>query len=141
MNNIKLREITDINELKDIIALHINVLIDITNQDEAYYKKLQKEMTNIYNNYMSQVKAGKQIYEFNDVGTVVQPSGDYVLNHEMDYKTYISNFKFWLNKFKEMYDKAQDDIEACKKIIIDNSKYFVYMLIYVNDGKIYTIEE
>ena len=94
MNNIKLREITDINELKDIIALHINVLIDITNQDEAYYKKLQKEMTNIYNNYMSQVKAGKQIYEFDDVGTVVQPSGDYVLNHEMDYKTYIKPILF-----------------------------------------------
>ena len=90
---------------------------------------------------MSQVKAGKQIYEFDDVGTVVQPSGDYVLNHEMDYKTYINNFKFWLKKFKDIYDKAQDDIEACKKIIIDNSKYFVYMLIYVNDGKIYTIEE
>ena len=44
MDNIKLREITDINELKDIIALHINVLTDITNQDEAYYKELQKEM-------------------------------------------------------------------------------------------------
>ena len=137
----KLREITDINELKDIIALHINVLIDITNQSEEYYKKLKKEMTDIYNNYMCHVKAGTQIYEFDDIGTIIQPSGDYVLNHEMDYTTYINNFKFWLNKFKDMYYKAQDDIEACKKIIIDNSKYFVYMLIYVNDGKIYTIEE
>ena len=137
----KLREITDIKELRDIIALHINVLVDITNQDETYYEKLQQEMTNIYNNYMKEVKAGNQIYEFDDVGTVVQPSGDYVLNHEMDYKTYISNFKYWLNKFKEMYDKAGEDIDACKQIIIDNAPRFVYMLIYVNDGKIYTIEE
>lgn len=136
-----LREITDIKELRDIIALHINVLIDITNQTKEHYDKLQQEMTEIYENYMKQVKAGEQIYNFDDVGTVIQPSGDYVLNHEMDYDTYINNFKYWLKKFKEMYDKAGDDIDACKKIIIDNSENFIYMLIYIEDGKIYTIDE
>lgn len=136
-----LREVTEISELKDIVSTHISSLNDIINQSKEQYEQLKDDLTAIYNDYMVQVKAGNRLYNFDDVGTVVKPSGDYVLNHEMDYDTYITHFKYMLNKFTAAYNNEENAKYALEKIIKDNAKSLVHMLVYVENDKIYILEK